>query len=108
MFLLFAVYRITRFLTVDADTGFGGSINVARTVRMYERAGIAALHIEDQGIRSHYLLSVVGTKRCGHLLGKAVISREDFATRLRAAVQALSDKPSRPIIIARYYRHWQR
>lgn len=51
---------------------------VARTVQQYARAGIAACHIEDQ----------VQTKRCGHLLGKQVVSREEFVTRIRAAVIA--------------------
>ncbi|KAF9529716.1 oxaloacetate acetylhydrolase [Crepidotus variabilis] len=62
----------------DADTGFGGPINVARTVTQYARAGVAGLHIEDQ----------VQTKRCGHLMGKQVVSREEFLTRIRAAVLA--------------------
>ncbi|KAI0795097.1 Pyruvate/Phosphoenolpyruvate kinase-like domain-containing protein [Abortiporus biennis] len=62
----------------DADTGFGGPINVARTVTQYIRAGLAGLHIEDQ----------VQTKRCGHLMGKQVVSREEFLTRIRAAVIA--------------------
>lgn len=67
----------------DADTGFGGPANVARTVRQYARAGIAALHIEDQ----------VQTKRCGHLMGKQVVSREEFLTRIRAAVIARDSIP---------------
>jgi len=62
----------------DADTGFGGPAMVARTVTQYARAGVAGLHIEDQ----------VQTKRCGHLLGKQVVSREEFVTRIRAAVIA--------------------
>jgi 2-methylisocitrate lyase-like PEP mutase family enzyme len=62
----------------DADTGFGGPANVARTVQQYARAGVAALHIEDQ----------VQTKRCGHLMGKSVVSREEYLTRIRAAVLA--------------------
>ncbi|PPQ63025.1 hypothetical protein CVT24_005971 [Panaeolus cyanescens] len=62
----------------DADTGFGGPINVARTVTQYAKAGVAGLHIEDQ----------VQTKRCGHLMGKQVVSREEFITRIRAAVLA--------------------
>jgi 2-methylisocitrate lyase-like PEP mutase family enzyme len=62
----------------DADTGFGGPINVARTVTSYAKAGVAGLHIEDQ----------VQTKRCGHLMGKQVVSREEFVTRIRAAVLA--------------------
>jgi 2-methylisocitrate lyase-like PEP mutase family enzyme len=56
---------------------------VARTVQQYIRAGIAALHIEDQ----------VQTKRCGHLLGKQVVSREEFLVRIRAAVMARDSMP---------------
>ncbi|KAL5532597.1 hypothetical protein ACEPAF_4371 [Sanghuangporus sanghuang] len=67
----------------DADTGFGGPINVARTVYKYHRAGVAAMHIEDQ----------VQTKRCGHLMGKQVVSREEFVTRIRAAVIARDSIP---------------
>ncbi|KAI0827963.1 Phosphoenolpyruvate/pyruvate domain-containing protein [Trametes gibbosa] len=67
----------------DADTGFGGPAMVARTVTQYARAGVAALHIEDQ----------VQTKRCGHLLGKQVVSREEFLTRIRAAVIARDSIP---------------
>jgi len=51
---------------------------IARTVTQYARAGVAGLHIEDQ----------IQTKRCGHLLGKQVVSREEFVTRIRAAVIA--------------------
>ncbi|TFK44931.1 oxaloacetate acetylhydrolase [Crucibulum laeve] len=67
----------------DADTGFGGPANVARTVKQYVGAGIAGLHIEDQ----------VQTKRCGHLMGKQVVSREEFLTRIRAAVIARDSIP---------------
>jgi 2-methylisocitrate lyase-like PEP mutase family enzyme len=67
----------------DADTGFGGPANVSRTVWQYAKAGIAALHIEDQ----------VQTKRCGHLMGKQVVSREEFVTRVRAAVIARDSIP---------------
>ncbi|KAL0953943.1 hypothetical protein HGRIS_005105 [Hohenbuehelia grisea] len=67
----------------DADTGFGGPANVARTVKAYARAGLAGLHIEDQ----------VQTKRCGHLLGKQVVSREEFIRRIRAAVIARDSIP---------------
>ncbi|EKM81153.1 hypothetical protein AGABI1DRAFT_112845 [Agaricus bisporus var. burnettii JB137-S8] len=77
----------------DADTGFGGPINVARTVCQYARAGVAAMHIEDQ----------VQTKRCGHLMGKQVVSREEFLTRVRAAVIARDSIPGNSdfVIIAR-------
>ncbi|KAA1470387.1 phosphoenolpyruvate pyruvate domain-containing protein [Dentipellis sp. KUC8613] len=67
----------------DADTGFGGPAMVARTVTQYARAGVAGLHIEDQ----------VQTKRCGHLMGKQVVSREEFVTRIRAAVIARDSIP---------------
>lgn len=56
---------------------------IARTVQKYARAGVAALHIEDQ----------VQTKRCGHLLGKQVVSRDEFVTRVRAAVMARDALP---------------
>ncbi|KAF8893831.1 Pyruvate/Phosphoenolpyruvate kinase-like domain-containing protein [Infundibulicybe gibba] len=62
----------------DADTGFGGPAMVGRTVTQYAKSGVAGMHIEDQ----------VQTKRCGHLLGKQVVSREEFLTRIRAAVIA--------------------
>ncbi|KAJ7030024.1 Phosphoenolpyruvate/pyruvate domain-containing protein [Mycena alexandri] len=67
----------------DADTGFGGPAMIARTVTKYAKAGVAGLHIEDQ----------VQTKRCGHLLGKQVVSREEFVTRIRAAVLARDSIP---------------
>ncbi|CAE6497632.1 unnamed protein product [Rhizoctonia solani] len=76
-------------LIADADTGFGGPAMVARTVQMYDRAGVAALHIEDQ----------VQTKRCGHLLGKQVVSTEEFVTRIRAAVQARDAIPGCDIVV---------
>lgn len=65
-------------LIADADTGYGNELNVTRTVREYEARGVAGLHIEDQ----------VAPKRCGHLDGKVVIPREDFISKIRAAVQA--------------------
>jgi 2-methylisocitrate lyase-like PEP mutase family enzyme len=65
-------------LSLTGGNSFGGPSNVSRTVWQYAKAGIAALHIEDQ----------VQTKRCGHLLGKQVVSREEFVTRIRAAVLA--------------------
>ncbi|PVH84227.1 Phosphoenolpyruvate/pyruvate domain-containing protein [Cadophora sp. DSE1049] len=75
----------------DADTGYGGPVMVARTVAQYSRGGVAALHIEDQ----------VQEKRCGHLLGKQIVDREMFYTRLRAAVKARNDLQSDMLIIAR-------
>ena len=65
----------------DADTGYGGVLNVARTVRQYERAGVAAIHIEDQQ----------SPKRCGHLDDKQVISSTEMTQKIRAAVDARSD-----------------
>ena len=70
-------------LIADADTGFGGPNAIARTIKMYDRAGIAGLHIEDQ----------IQTKRCGHLAGKVLVSHEVFAARIRAASQARDDVP---------------
>jgi methylisocitrate lyase len=67
---------------VDADTGFGEPMNVARTVQTLEDAGVAALHIEDQ----------VNPKRCGHLDGKAVVDRGTAAKRIRAAADARRDE----------------
>jgi 2-methylisocitrate lyase-like PEP mutase family enzyme len=65
-------------LIADADTGYGGPIMVARTVKSYISAGVAGLHLEDQ----------VLSKRCGHLLGKEIVSSEVFLSRIRAAVIA--------------------
>ena len=66
---------------VDADTGFGEPMNVARTVQELEDAGVAGLHIEDQ----------VNPKRCGHLDGKAVVDSDTATKRIRAAVDARRD-----------------
>lgn len=68
-------------LVADADTGYGGPVNVARTVKSYERAGAAAIHIEDQQ----------WPKRCGHLAGKTLIPAADMAAKVRAAVDARAD-----------------
>ncbi|GAB3413548.1 methylisocitrate lyase [Niabella aquatica] len=85
--VLVDINRITNVtdtpLLVDVDTGFGASaFNIARTVRSLIKAGAAALHIEDQ----------VGAKRCGHRPGKEVVSKEEMADRLKAAVDARSDE----------------
>ncbi len=69
-------------LLVDADTGFGGAFNIARTVRSLIRAGAAGMHIEDQ----------VASKRCGHRPGKAVVSKEEMVDRVKAAVDARTDE----------------
>ena len=66
---------------VDADTGFGGSENVGRTIHELERAGLAGCHIEDQEF----------PKRCGHLAGKSIIDLEEMVERIKAAVAARYD-----------------
>ena len=68
-------------LLVDADTGWGGAFNIARTVRSMTKAGAAGLHIEDQ----------VQAKRCGHRPGKELVSREEMVDRIKAAVDARTD-----------------
>jgi methylisocitrate lyase len=69
-------------LLVDVDTGFGASaFNVARTTRSLIKAGAAAMHIEDQ----------VGAKRCGHRPGKELVSKDEMADRIKAAVDARTD-----------------
>lgn len=68
-------------IIADADTGYGNAVNLVRTVREFERAGVAAIHIEDQ----------VTPKRCGHLDGKEVVSLEEAANKLQAALAARSD-----------------
>jgi methylisocitrate lyase len=76
------ISRMTDLPTlVDADTGFGEPMNVARTVQELEDAGVAGLHIEDQ----------VNPKRCGHLDGKAVVDSDTAVKRIRAAVDARRD-----------------
>ena len=74
---------------VDADTGFGGAENVARTIRELEAAGLAGCHIEDQEF----------PKRCGHLAGKSIVDVEEMVGRIKAAVSARRD--SNFMIIAR-------
>jgi 2-methylisocitrate lyase-like PEP mutase family enzyme len=76
-------------LVVDADTGFGNAINVMRVVRRLERAGAAAIQLEDQ----------VFPKKCGHFAGKAVIGIEEMEGKLRAALDAR--RSDRTLIIAR-------
>ena len=68
-------------LLVDADTGWGGAFNIARTVKSFGKFGAAGLHIEDQ----------VQSKRCGHRPGKEVVSKEEMVDRIKAAVDARSD-----------------
>jgi methylisocitrate lyase len=68
-------------LLVDADTGWGGAFNIARTVKSFIKFGAAGLHIEDQ----------VQSKRCGHRPGKEVVSKQEMVDRIKAAVDARSD-----------------
>jgi methylisocitrate lyase len=68
-------------LVCDADTGFGEALNVERTVRLFEGAGVAGIHLEDQQL----------PKRCGHLSGKQLVEPQAMATKLRAAVAARRD-----------------
>ena len=79
------VHEITQAVRVpviaDADTGYGNALNVRRTVRLYEEAGVAALHLEDQ----------ITPKRCGHYEGQEVISAEEMVEKIRAAVEARID-----------------
>lgn len=85
--------HLTQAVTVpiisDADTGFGEPLAVERTVRLFEQAGLAGLHIEDQEL----------PKRCGHLSGKSLVTREAMAAKVKAAAAARRD-PSF-VIIAR-------
>jgi methylisocitrate lyase len=68
-------------LLVDADTGWGGAFNIARTVRSFIKAGAAGLHIEDQ----------VQSKRCGHRPGKEVVAKDEMVDRIKACVDARTD-----------------
>ena len=68
-------------VVADADTGYGGMLNIQRTIRQYERAGVAAIHLEDQEF----------PKRCGHLENKRVISSEEMTGKIKAAVDARTD-----------------
>src|SRR5205809_5609379 len=65
----------------DADTGYGNELNVTRTVREYEKRGVAGLHIEDQGF----------PKKCGHLDDKTVIALDEYLAKVRAAAAARKD-----------------
>ena len=78
---------------VDADTGFGGAENVARTIRELEKADLAGCHIEDQEF----------PKRCGHLAGKSLVDIDEMAERIKAAVRARRDQDF--FIIARTDAH---
>ncbi|OEE30625.1 methylisocitrate lyase [Vibrio genomosp. F10 str. ZF-129] len=69
-------------LLVDIDTGFGGAFNIARTIKSIEKAGAAAVHMEDQ----------VAQKRCGHRPNKAIVSAQEMVDRIKAAVDARNDE----------------
>jgi methylisocitrate lyase len=83
--VLVDVRRITEVtnlpLLVDIDTGWGGAFNIARTIRSMQRAGTAAVHMEDQ----------VGSKRCGHRPGKELVPTAEMVDRIKAAVDARTD-----------------
>ena len=79
--------RVALPVIVDADTGFGNALNVIRTVKMFERAGAAAIQLEDQ----------LAPKRCGHLDGKSLVSAGEMAGKIRAALDTRKDA----LIIAR-------
>jgi 2-methylisocitrate lyase-like PEP mutase family enzyme len=76
-------------LIADADNGYGGVLNVRRTIQAYERAGAAAVHLEDQ----------VMPKRCGHLMGKQLVPVEEMVAKIRAAADARIDRDF--VLIAR-------
>tara|TARA_R110002020_G_scaffold369277_5_gene581053 strand:+ start:3404 stop:4291 length:888 start_codon:yes stop_codon:yes gene_type:complete len=69
-------------LLVDIDTGWGGAFNIGRTIRNFQRVGVAAVHMEDQ----------VGQKRCGHRPGKEVVSMQEMVDRVKSAVDARTDE----------------
>jgi 2-methylisocitrate lyase-like PEP mutase family enzyme len=81
--------RVRAHLVVDADTGYGNALNVQRTVRLMERAGANAIQLEDQDF----------PKRCGHLDGKSLVSAEEMAGKIKAAVDARASRET--LIVAR-------
>ena len=88
-FIGLTVEAVTIPVIADADNGYGNAINVIRTVREYEKSGVAAFHIEDQ----------VSPKKCGHYEGKEVISRAEMVGKIKAAVDTRQDPDM--LIIAR-------
>jgi 2-methylisocitrate lyase-like PEP mutase family enzyme len=76
-------------VVADADTGYGNELNVVRTVREYEIAGVAGIHIEDQSF----------PKKCGHLDGKEIVPREEWLAKIRAAAASRQDRDF--LVIAR-------
>jgi methylisocitrate lyase len=85
----YVAHAVTIPAIVDADTGFGGAENVARTIRQLEQAGLAGCHIEDQEF----------PKRCGHLAGKGVVDVDEMVGKIKAAVRARRDQDF--VIVAR-------
>ena len=88
-FIGLAVEAVAIPVIADADTGYGNAINVIRTVREYEKTGVAGFHLEDQ----------VSPKKCGHYEGKAVISQAEMVGKIKAAVDARHDADL--VVIAR-------
>ena len=89
MFIARTVEAVGIPVIADADTGYGNALNVIRTVREYEKAGVAAFHLEDQ----------VSPKKCGHYDGKEVISQAEMVGKIKAAVDTRQDADL--VIIAR-------
>ena len=81
--------RVNIPIIVDADTGFGNALNVQRTVKLFERLGASAIQLEDQQL----------PKRCGHLTGKSLVSKEEMIGKLHAALDSRADPAT--LIIAR-------
>jgi 2-methylisocitrate lyase-like PEP mutase family enzyme len=81
--------RVETPIIVDADTGYGNALNVERTVRLFERAGAAAIQLEDQTF----------PKRCGHLEGKGIVAMHEMVGKIHAAVDAR--RRTQTLIIAR-------
>ena len=81
-------------LLVDADTGWGGAFNIARTMRQMQRAGAAGVHIEDQ----------VAAKRCGHRPNKAVVAKSEMVDRIKAA-DSLQHRGPHKHRNSRHHRH---
>lgn len=82
-------------LLVDIDTGFGGAFNIERTIKEMIRAGVAAVHIEDQ----------VAHKRCGHRPNKELVSKEEMCDRLKAAIHTRNNLDKEFVIMARTDAH---
>ena len=88
------VRAVTVPVIADADTGYGGPANIERTVREYQQAGVAAIHLEDQ----------VAPKRCGHMAGIKLVSVDEMVRRLESALATRGDDDL--LIIGRHRRAW--